>query len=251
MPPALQYDGTFEGLLTAMDRLLHAHIPQADIRPPATAAPDLFDSPERVETHPEAAAQLSARLEQVAPGSLHQVLYAFLAEDVRLGGALYTYVRTTLQRGECVDGYLTHPDIRRVMMTARRVGGESHRLKGLLRFRELRTGSLWAPVEPDANVILLLALHFRRRLATQEWTIHDLKRHVAVSWDRRDLEWLEGDGLRGRLTDLRPDELSASEADYQQLWRQFFRSIAIPERLNPELQRRNMPRRYWKHLIEK
>ena len=248
---SLTYDGTFEGLLTAAALALDDGSAPNDIRPSGSGVPDLFDQPVSVATDPDRAAVLSARLERIDPHIVHQVLHAFLAEDPDLGRPLFTYISLCLQRGECVDGFLTNPDVRRVVMTARRVGGESHRLKGLLRFRELKSGTLWAPVEPDANVVLLLALHFRRRLTAQHWVIHDLKRHVAVAWDGKTLEWLEGEGLRRRIVELRPDELSQTEEGYQDLWRTFFHSIAIPERINPELQRRNMPRRYWKHLVEK
>jgi probable DNA metabolism protein len=37
----------------------------------------------------------------------------------------------------------------------------------------------------------------------------------------------------------------------QQLWQTFFRTIAIPERKNPRLQKSNMPAKYWKYLTEK
>jgi hypothetical protein len=36
----------------------------------------------------------------------------------------------------------------------------------------------------------------------------------------------------------------------ESLWREYFREIAIKERMNPRLQAKLMPRRYWKHLVE-
>lgn len=249
-PRTYQYDGTFDGLLTASARALAEGSEPAEFLT-ERAAPDLFATSAAIDTEPGEAAALLRRLDAISPGSVRTAMHAFLSEEPDIGGPIHTYVRLTLERGEEVDGFLTNPHVRRVVLTARRVGGETHRLKGLLRFRELRSGFLWAPVEPDANVVLLLALHFRRRLSGQRWLIHDLKRHVAVGWDGHDLEWLEGAGLQRRLAELQPEALSSAEAGYQELWRTFFRSVAIPERINPALQRRNMPRRYWKHLVEK
>ena len=40
------------------------------------------------------------------------------------------------------------------------------------------------------------------------------------------------------------------EAVFQQLWRQYHRTVAIEGRINPILQRTMMPRRYWKYLVE-
>jgi probable DNA metabolism protein len=36
----------------------------------------------------------------------------------------------------------------------------------------------------------------------------------------------------------------------QDLWKEYFKKIASPQRRNPALQARNMPKRYWKHLTE-
>ena len=38
---------------------------------------------------------------------------------------------------------------------------------------------------------------------------------------------------------------------FQQLWRTYFKTIAIKERINPKLHRQNLPVRFWKYLTEK
>ena len=38
---------------------------------------------------------------------------------------------------------------------------------------------------------------------------------------------------------------------FQDLWKSYFKAMTIKERLNPTLQRRCMPRRYWAYLTEK
>ena len=38
---------------------------------------------------------------------------------------------------------------------------------------------------------------------------------------------------------------------FQQLWKTYFKSVAIRERINPVKQRKDMPVRYWKYLTEK
>ncbi|MDR2407664.1 MAG: DUF4130 domain-containing protein, partial [Bacteroidales bacterium] len=47
------------------------------------------------------------------------------------------------------------------------------------------------------------------------------------------------------------DKYAAQESRYQELWKTFWRAVAIQERKNPKLQRQFMPKRYWKYLIEK
>ena len=45
-------------------------------------------------------------------------------------------------------------------------------------------------------------------------------------------------------------DLAEDERQFQLLWKNYFRALAIPQRTNERLQRRLMPRRYWKHLTE-
>jgi probable DNA metabolism protein len=52
------------------------------------------------------------------------------------------------------------------------------------------------------------------------------------------------------IKDLVSANLASGEIETRQLWRNFFSSIAIPERKNPELQRRCLPQRYWNYLVE-
>ena len=49
---------------------------------------------------------------------------------------------------------------------------------------------------------------------------------------------------------LSPDLLAADEERFQDLWRTYFRSLTIRERLNPRKQRQDMPVRFWPHLTE-
>jgi len=125
-----------------------------------------------------------------------------------------------------------------------KVRTEKHRLLGLLRFQLLKGNVYYAAVEPDHNVIELVAPHFSRRMASQNWIIHDLKRDLAAVYNQQ--EWVSTSfTLKQRM------EMEREEEYYQMLWKQYYESIAIPSRINPKLQKRCMPQRYWKHLVEK
>jgi probable DNA metabolism protein len=45
--------------------------------------------------------------------------------------------------------------------------------------------------------------------------------------------------------------LSEDEILFQRLWKQYFRSICIDQRLNLKLHRQKVPKKYWKYLTEK
>lgn len=120
----------------------------------------------------------------------------------------------------------------------RKVAREAHSFTGLLRFMELRDRTLYAAYEPDHNITLLLTPHFRVRLPREQWVIHDRKRGLTVAWNQGGLHQ-----VAGVPADI-PSLLHQEELAYQRLWRTLTRSLAVPERTNPVLQRRCMPRRY-------
>lgn len=46
------------------------------------------------------------------------------------------------------------------------------------------------------------------------------------------------------------NRISSEEKEYQKLWCRFFDSIAIEARINPKLQRQNLPKRFQQDIIE-
>ncbi len=292
--PIYIFDGGFEGLLTALALAVAAGALSARFvpagAPGAAGQGDLFSLPLRVIADSERAGVFMDRVRnEISDGAAGCVLQLWWAEQPELFTPLHEYLALGFKHGPGVNGFRTHPAVRTVIQAARKVGLEAHRLMGLLRFRELADGSLYAPVSPDANVALVLGWHFRQRLAGERWVIHDLRRGLGVFWDGRRLESCEiasGPAWAaagtpapaaaapsrsalpaGRRAETRYDEApspaassmevsegggvwSVREAQIQELWKSFFGAVAIPERHNPEQQRRCMPRRYWKYLVE-
>ena len=75
-------------------------------------------------------------------------------------------------------------------------------------------------------------------------------------YDLADIKGVETlEGLRALLLryvtpELADEWLAEDERQFQLLWKNYFRALAIPRRINERQQRRMMPRRYWKHLTE-
>lgn len=239
------YDGTFDGLLTAIS-LLHesGERPEA-LSPVEQTQLGLFAAPVSVTSDSARAGELLKALrERATAGVVRAVAFVGLSELPDLEMALFDFVELAFRHGGGVLGYHANPAVRRVTETARKVGAEIHRLKGLLRFRDTEEGLLWGPLEPDHNVIVPVALHFRRRMPRERWMVHDVRRELAVLWNGKELEELEGAAIPA----VRPTE---SEGEVQELWRTFYEKVSIAERRNPRLQRQHMPRRYWTYLVEK
>lgn len=238
------YDGTFAGLLTVFDRLFTGGAAAEEIRRQDLPQPDLFACTEEVGTDPEKAGRLLAAVERkLSRAAVRNLYHAFLSEAPGVETTLYRYLALGRRRGGRLDADLAHPDVSAVHRRAQRVRSEAHRMKGLIRFRELADGLLYAPIAPDANVLSLIAPHFAARLSGERFLIHDTRRSLGVFFDGKDCEI-------GEVAMESEPEPSRAEAVFSDLWRRFFAEIAIPERTNPRLQKNHMPVKYWRYLTE-
>lgn len=238
-----RYDGTTEGLFSAIDHILrHEPDPQTiELKPQQQA---LFDEGIYIASNAERAETVLRRFSSAYPESARQVMYCVFSEKSGMETSLLRYIHMVSLHGSRIEAYLTHPAVHDVHFLARKVARETHRMKGLLRFVMLEDGSYLARMEPDFNIIQPLSQFFVRRLRTQEWFIYDVKRSLVSCWDRRKLEF-------GTLESFNTPKLADEEHRVQRMWRAFFRHVAIPERKNAALQRSFMPMKYWKYLVEK
>lgn len=237
------YDGTPEGLVSAIASILDSgDDPEKTVL--SVRQDTLFEEGLFLRTDSAAAEALFERLRQRAPDAVHTLWYFTMAEADGLETSLLRYIALAFEHGDRVNGYLTHASVKAIVGTARKAGRELHRMKGLLRFEQLKDSTWLARMEPAHNVMQPLAHHFSRRLRAQEWFIYDARRRSAAHWDGHDLSF-------GTLEQFSRPELSAEEEAVRQLWQTFFKTIAIPERKNPRLQQSNMPAKYWKYLTEK
>ncbi|MFW5984866.1 MAG: TIGR03915 family putative DNA repair protein [Halanaerobiaceae bacterium] len=238
------YDGSFPGLLTAIYEAFYRENKPERIVKENELQPGLFDRKVKIITDEEKSDKVYEAVEQkISHRALKRIYNCFLSGVSGIERDILYYLRLGFKMGSDVDGHLTEDRILRIKKISDRVSKEKHRLKGLLRFRELEAGMMYAPVEPDYDTIALLAPHFARRMANLDWIIHDRKRKKAVLYNQE--EWV--------VTEMEKLEMdfTGKEEHFQDLWREFFAAIAISDRENKTLQRNFMPRRYWKHLVEK
>jgi probable DNA metabolism protein len=136
-----------------------------------------------------------------------------------------------------------NPDLRALSQASRRVCREIERLKGFARFSPGAGGMLVAALEPDHNVACSLMPHFARRFGGEDFAIVDLRRRLSFARRGGAIESAAGEEALALVPGAATDE------DLQ-LWRRYFKATENPSRKNLELQRRLMPRRYWRFLPE-
>lgn len=109
----------------------------------------------------------------------------------------------------------------------------------------------FAPVSPQYNALPLAIPYFRDRFRDQKWLIYDIRRRYGFYYDLETVAEVTMDDdahlLAGQLDEAM---LAADEKLFQSLWKSYFNSMAIAERINPRLQRQHMPKRFWHLLTE-
>ncbi|UWG97702.1 TIGR03915 family putative DNA repair protein [Dehalobacter sp. DCM] len=236
------YDGSFDGLLTAVYASYYEEKAQG-IFPQAAYQNNFFVPSRTVETDLVKAEKVYHAIERkISDLSLKHIFYTYLSNEANKETKILNYLQLGFKLGRQIDDLHAQPEVLPIRQTARKVSFEAERFLGLLRFKD--TGSfLYAVLEPDHHILILLADHFADRLAQERFIIHDRKRGLAVVSNCQD--WY--------ITDF-PEEIgftySEQEKDYQELWRLYFSQISIENRKNKKLQTQFVPHRYRRHLTE-
>ena len=169
--------------------------------------------------------------------------YAFLSNEKEKEMHLLKYLCDGFEIGPKINNRITIFYVFKVMNMQKKVFGECHRLKGLLRFQEVGKNLYYASIHPDNNILEPLGHHFIKRLPTQNFMIHDKIRNLSFLYHAKEYQIV--DALSIKIPDI-----SEEEQKYQELWKLFFKTISISERKNPKCQMQYMPKKYWKDLIE-
>jgi probable DNA metabolism protein len=265
------YDGTFEGFLSAVTVLfrnergsdsdsqeLSGVCRESGIRP---LFPHIFIDPidgifDRFGSYIS---------DHFGAPMLDSIYRAFLSGLPGTEDAITGYIRLARKIRKDPADMLYIDCVKAVAEAAKRTGRETHRYMGLLRFRKLHVpasaGSMvsgeadvlqtrdaddvyYAEFEPGTDCLPLLAEHFSGRFTDRPFIIADRKRNRCL---------LHLSASAWTITDADPEFFKALSTDtiYEELWQKYFKCLAIPERINPDLQSSNMPKKYWKYLVEK
>lgn len=240
------YDGSFAGLLTAIYEAYYRKEKPEEIlsknnyQPQLTARPIFINADEAKSTK-----VYHAIREKIGGYALQKVYYTFLSELPASDTLIYRYLKLGFRFGSKVNLLLTEGCVRSLLQIAKKVGAEQHRMLGFIRFSLIDHQFYYAALEPDYNIVGLIAPHFAARLKNECFIIHDLKRELAVFYNTSD--WIIASLTKQQVQKL---QNPVTDSTYQQLWKKYFQATTINTRLNTKCQTRSMPKRYWPHLPE-
>ena len=245
------YDGSWAGFLSAIFEVFERRQRAVNITTIARYLPDVFAEPVRVITDEAKATRVLTGISKKISAPAVRKLYAcFLSELPGIENTLYAYIRLVFEMSESPEKAFADPDVLRVSQVDKMVHREKHRMEAFVRFQVTSDDLYYSAVEPDFNVLPLIAKHFRRRYADQRWLIYDLRRDYGIYYDLEKVEEVVL-SFGAQSGDPELPMFREEEALYQALWKDYFKHVNIKERKNDKLHLQHVPKRYWKNLTEK
>lgn len=240
--PNYYYDGSFDGLLTVIfiaykDRKNNALRIIVKTGQLLLGLDDIivitnFSKARRVE---------KAICDKLSQNFLNNIQTCFLSCDKNKDIVIVHTVYKALKQGKEILNSLDEHAFY-VNKLVKQVLNERHRYLGVLRFKEVKDGTMFSTIEPKNNVLPILLSHFINRMKREKFAIYDKKRKMIAYYDTKKVEIFFVKSLE--------IEWSDEEIEYSELWKTFHKSISIKERENKKLQQSNLPKYYWKYLIE-
>lgn len=240
----LIFDDTFEGFLTAIYDGFYSKEEVTYIGLEDNLDVDMLTKKIHVKTDLIKYAKVKdAIICKIDPLALNKIYHLFLSNYINKGLICYNYLKLGFKYGSNIHKHLYLNEVKEIDLIERKVLGEVHIFTGFVRFSIINDKFLYASIEPDHNILELLSPHFADRFNNEYWIIHDIKRNIASIYNKVSWEITE-------MNDEIYSYLKNHNDEFEDLWRSYFKSATIKERLNPKLQRKSMPKRYWNNLTE-
>ena len=247
------FDGTFNGFLTTIFEVYEYRMTQPDIRRQNVVNGSLFGEYQEITTNSEKAKRVLIKLEQkLSKNSMSQLYKSFLSELPQIDNVLLRYVQYVIAAKHGVENDYSHPDVLMVQQVSKKVHREKHRMEAFVRFQLTKDSLYYSIIQPDFNVLPLIASHFKNRYADQRWLIYDCRRKYGLYYNLEEVSEVTIDFIADLQNNSDKNAVyDENENLYQELWKQYFDSINIKARKNTKLHIQHMPKRYWKYLVEK
>lgn len=176
---------------------------------------------------------------------LLQVVYeAWLSHRPKMDTCLFQFLKLCYHYKQDLTRMMQVDTVQQVILAARYAQGEAHRMLGLLRFRKVEKEIYLADMEPECELLPLVAEHFADRFAGQSFVIRDF--HY-----RQALFCREGQWRIVEISEMQSMESFSQTDEFEEMWRVYYKAMTIQQRKNYEQMRRCMPKKYWVYLPEK
>ena len=247
------YDKSLEGLLSAVFDAYKLKLFPDKLLEYEEIPPIFVDRTHTVVTEEPHSARVWKALEKkLSKTACHMITLTWLSEESGCDETLFRYICKAIDAPESIELNFGDDDVLRMQNLARKTLHEAQYIRQFLRFQKAADGIFFAAVSPLCNALPLTIDHFQDRFSDQKWIIYDIKRDYGFFYDLEtviEITLDQSDRFSGGKLDRAI--MAEDEKLFQDLWRGYYKALAIKERINPRLHRHNMPKRFWKYLTEK
>jgi probable DNA metabolism protein len=209
---------------------------------------ELFSEYIAVDTDMFLASKVAASIKSKISEEVYEMVCRVALSDY-LGKAdlIYRFLILGFSVGYSITEQLSNPIVNEMFKVNRYVGNEAYHFIEFIRFSEQENGLLTSVIHPNNHVLTLITPHFADRFPQERFMIYDENRKIASfhvpgnPWILAEVPEIDQEGL---------NKITFIEDEYRDLWKIFFHNIAIKVRINPNLQRNNLPLRFRRDLTE-
>ncbi|MCL2227267.1 MAG: TIGR03915 family putative DNA repair protein [Oscillospiraceae bacterium] len=236
------YDGSFHGFLCCVYERFYSEVMPVDIVA-SDDEPITLYAVHTVLTNAEKAERVLASIsEKISPEARHLIETVFLSCLKQKELLMLNFLLRGYREGRRILSKLGDPDVAPLLKAQKHLLGESHLLKGFIRFSDY-DGSLAATITPKNFILPFIASHFTQRFSNENLLIFDKTHKAALVYQNRRMEIISVDNI-----EFPP--ISEEEGRYQAMWKRFYATVSIQARENLRCRMTLMPKRYWENMLE-
>jgi len=248
------YDKTFEGFMTLVFDCYEQKIFPDKVLEDLTSQPFIFPANYHVLSDETKAKRVWNGLQKKISENSCQVLYhAFLSEMEDIELLMLNYIKEVFESPVNIELNFGNKYVLELLQIDRKVNREAQRILMFVRFQKTADDIYYASSDPKYDVLPLVIKHFEKRFADQKWIIYDTRRNYGFYYDLKNTTQITfTESLVNPATGkIDKSIMDKDEQLFQELWKGYYRSMCIKERLNPKLHMQLLPKRFWKYLTEK
>ncbi|MBR1969420.1 MAG: TIGR03915 family putative DNA repair protein [Clostridia bacterium] len=236
------YDGSFEGLLCVIHKAVYSRTIPANITSEKGLQLSLNSLYVHVPTEKEKALKvLDAMKKHAGNFGSKRLYYVFLSDAPNKDMIIYKYLMLAFKNGTKINNALSQLTVCEAFKICENVSRETEKFRQFTRFCVMEGGVQYARITPKNEILPILMPFFVNRLRIIPFVIHDLTHDLCAVYDTNKWYITTSEGIS-------PPDFSLGEKAVQRQWKTFFNAISIKERINTELQKQNMPSRYFKDV---
>lgn len=236
------YDGTLAGFYNCVYECVYGGEIPLGIFTDDNAEPSLIKSKVIATDESKAKRVRESIPRKISRRALILIETVFLSCLVEKEMPMLRFLLLGYRNGARVTDMLGNEYVSTLLKAERHLLHEAHLFTGFVRFADYG-GALAATISPKNFVLPFLSEHFISRYSNENFVIYDKTHGGALIYENR----------KGRIVsvaNMEFDKLNDDELRYQEMWKHFYKTIAIKERISSKRQKGKMSKRFWGNMPE-